>query len=296
MSFTKTCAAMLMAVGLLAVASPARAAIISWDVDPTQSFVRLNIPDQAVSFDGTNATVRIRNNQNTSAWSDAGGRRAFLDGTIASNLIDGSSISFTGGSSNLFALESGSFRPDPAAFDPDAANGDNPDGQFINTNGAAAAFAATVRASVSILTLDLAKIAFRDVVFDINSGSLALDGGGNFAGGSDFGIATSVLDVDGLSAALVGQLIPDILSTPVNGLMGVNTTGGVVTNLGGLDRMLTITITVPITIDFEGVPLTASATGQIVAFATVPEPSSVLLAGFAAFGLCWAGRRRFRRR
>lgn len=295
MRFTKTCAAMLMAVGLLAVAAPARAALISWDVDPTQSFVRLAIPDQAVSFDGTNATVRIRNSQNTSAWSDAGGRRAFLDGTIASNLNDGNSISFLGGQSALVGLESGSFRPNPASFNPADTDGDNPDGQYTNTTGAAAAFAATVRATV-VITVDLAKIAFRSVEFDVNSGSLALDGGGNFAGGSDFGIATAVLDVDGLDAFLVGQLIPDILSAPVAGLMGINTSGGTVTDLGGNLRMLLLNITVPISIDFEGVPLSASAAGQIVAFAIVPEPSSVLLAGFAAFGLCWAGRRRFRRR
>jgi hypothetical protein len=298
MKFSKKCAAICMALGLLAVAAPARAALVSWDVDPAQSFVRLNIPDQQVTVDTTTATIRIRA-ANSATWSDTTGRRAFLDGEISSNLVDGASIAFNGGSNNLFALETGSFRPNPAQFDPNATNADNPDGQYTGTGGVAAAYAAKVRGSVSILTLDLAFIAFRDVFFDIASGVLALDGGGAFAGGANnFGIDSALLDVDGLNAAIVGQVIPDVLSEPLSGLSGLNTGGGVVTNLGGLDRKLTITVSVPISIDLEGTIVTASATGTIVAFATltvIPEPSSVLLAGFAAFGLIWAGRRRIRR-
>lgn len=296
MRFTKAFTAICMALGLLAVAAPARAALVSWDVDPAQSFVRLNIPDQQITIDTTTATIRIRNADN-GAWSDAGGRRAFLDGTISSNLIDATSIAFNGGSHNIFALESGSFRPNPAQFDPNATNDDNPDGQYTGTGGVAAAYAAKVRGSVSFLTLDLAFIAFRDVFYDIASGVLALDGGGAFAGGANnFGIDSALLDVDGLSALIVGQVIPDVLSEPLSGLTGLNNGGGVVTNLGGLNRMLTITVNVPISLDLEGTIVTASATGTIVAFATlVPEPSSVLLAGFAVFGLIWAGRRRIRR-
>jgi hypothetical protein len=63
-----------------------------------------------------------------------------------------------------------------------------------------------------------------------------------------------------------------------------------------LARRLTVQINVPIAIDVDGTIINATATGQIVAFTTlVPEPSSVVPAGFAAFGLCWAGRRRMRR-
>ena len=298
MTLAKTCAVVLLTAGLLAAAAPAWAAIVNWNVDSSQSFVRLNIPDQSDPL-GTN-TFRIRNNQNTSAWSDAGGRRAFLEGTITTQLNDGNSIGFLGGQSSLTALESGSFRPDPAAFDPDATDGDNPNGSYTNTDGAPAAFAARIRyntISAGPFVFDLALIAFRDVVFDIDSGNLALDGGGAFTGGYQFGIASSLLDVDGLSTA-AGQLIPDILNAPQDNLVGISALGGTVTDLGGLDRMLTLNIQVPITLNLPGVPLPllGSATGTIVAFATIPEPSSMLLAGSAALGLIWIGRRRGRKR
>jgi hypothetical protein len=288
------CTAILVAAGLLAIGSPARSAIVNWDIDPSQSFIRLNIPDQGDAFGNT--TVRIRNNQNTSAWSDTGGRRAFLEGTIKTQLNDGTSIGFLGGQNNLTALESGSYRPDPAAFDPDATNGENPNGSYTNTGGVPAAFAARINyATISIpLPLDLARIAFRDVVFDIDSGSpLALDGGGAFTGGYEFGIASSLLDVDGLNT-IAGQLLPDILNAPQDNLTGISSLGGVVTDLGGSDRMLTLSIQVPITFNLPGVPipLLGSATGTIVAFATIPEPPSVLLAGFAALSLIWVGVRR----
>lgn len=298
MSFTKTCAAVLMAVGVLTIAAmPTQAALVHWNVDPTQSFVRLNIPDQEISIDGATVTLRIRNSQNTAAWSDAGGRRAFLDGTIATNLSEGNSISILGGQSSLMALESGSFRPNPAAFDPDATNTDNPDGQYMDTSGAPAAFAATARAATVILfptTIDIAKIAFRNVEFGIDSGILALDGGGAFAGGWSFGIDSSEFDADAVTS-IAGQPIPDVLGLPL-GMTGVNSGGGAVTIFGGLNYQLTIDIDVPIQFELDGTPLNASLTGTIVAIAMIPEPSSALLAGFAALGLCCAGRCRFCRR
>ncbi len=296
MRFSKVCTAFVLALGVLAVAAPAKAGFVTWNVDPDASFLRLTIPDTAINLDGTNVTVRLRN-ANNSAWSDAGGRRAFIGGTIDSNFVDGSSIEFLSGQSNLVGLNSGNFRPNPAAFDPNATNVDNPNGTFTNTSTAPAVFAAKARASISILTLDAAFLAFRDVFFDLASGVLALDGGGAFAGGTnDFGIASANVDLDGLSIAIVGQPIPDTLNQVFTNILGTNSSGGVVTDLGGLDRRLDLPINIPIQIDLgDGIVLNATAAGNIRAFATIPEPSSVLLAGFAAFGLIWAGRRRIRR-
>jgi len=60
---------------------------------------------------------------------------------------------------------------------------------------------------------------------------------------------------------------------------------------------LTLSVNLPLSFDIgDGVFINGNVQGQIVAFATlVPEPSSVFMAGVAALGLCWAGRRRFRR-
>jgi hypothetical protein len=279
-------------------ANQARAELVSWDVDASQSFMRLAIPDQVLTVDGTTATVRIRSQSGSNnPWNDTSGARAFLDGFLSTNYAnDESSITFNGGSNSLVALNSGNYRPNPAEFNPANTNADNPDGQYSGSTAVAGAFGAKVRGSVSILTLDLAYIAFRNVMLDIASGVTPITGG-TFAGSTNnFGIASADLDVDGLSAAIVGQVVPDILSSPLSNLTGLNTAGGSITVLSALDRKLTIQVNVPIAIDLDGTLVNATASGQIVAFTTlVPEPSSVVLAGFAAFGLCWAGRRRMRR-
>lgn len=300
MRITTACSAICMALGLLALAAPARAGLVTWDVDPAQSFMRLTIADQAIPVEGVgNVTIRLRDATSTSSWTDAGGRRAFLDGTLSTNLIDTISVQFNSGSHNLFALEQTNLRPNPAQFT-GPADADNPDGTYVGTGTAPAAFGARVRGSASILTFDAAFLAIRDAFLDIASGAIALGGGTTIAGNTtNVGIASASIDVDGLALPLgLGQAIPDIFNETIGLGTLANTTGGSIVVVGGpgsLDRMLTLTVTVPIALDVEGILINGSATGTIVAFATIPEPSSVLLASFAAFGLMWAGRRRFRR-
>lgn len=278
-------------------ANGAQAGLVTWDVDPTASFMRLAFPDQSLPVEGIgNVTIRLRD-ANNGAWSDAGGRRAFLDGTLQTDLNDGSSVEFLSGSHNLFALEGTNVRPDPASFNPLNINAANPDGQYSGSATAPAAFGAKVRGTY-IVTFDAAYLAFRDVFLDIASGVVPLAGGTTLANGStNFGIQSLSIDADGLSLPLgLGQPIPDTLNATINLANSLNTAGGTVTNVGGLLRKLTYTVTVPIAINVEGIVITGSASGQVVAYALIPEPSSVLLASFAGFALCWAGRRRFRRR
>ena len=294
------CKAILMAAGLaqVAMAPKAQDGLVSWDVDPSQSYVRLAIPDTTLDLNGTAVTVRLRD-ANSNAWSDAGGRRAFLDGTIETDLNDGSSVEFLSGTHNLFALEQTLLRPNPAQFDPGAVNADNPDGQYTGTGTALAAYGAKVRGTaLSIITFDAAYLAFRDVLFDIASGVVPLTGGTTIAGSAtNVGIASANIDADGLALPLgLGQPIPDLINQNVSLGTLTNVAGGTVTNLGGDFRKLLLTVNVPISLDVEGIIVNGTATGQIVAFATVPEPSTVLMATMAMLGLCWTGRRRLVRR
>jgi hypothetical protein len=272
----------------------AQASPVSWNVDPVQSYIRLSIPDQSVVIDGTSVTMRLRG-ANNAAWSDSNGARAFLDGTIATELQPGS-IEFLGSAHNLFALESGSYRPSPAQWDPNATNVDNPDGQYIGTDGAPAAFAAKARGSVLLITPDLAYLAFRSVQFDVDSGAIPLAynfGGATFAGGTNsFGIQSAAIDIDGLAAQLVGQPVPDMRNKLLSDLIGWNVLGGTIVNFTSFGPELTLLVNTPIAIEVDGVPLQAIVSGQIVAYTTIPEPSSILLAGCAAFGLFVACRRR----
>jgi hypothetical protein len=136
--------ALAAALAALACTTPAVAGIVSWNVDPAASFLRLSVPDQLISLNNAVLDLRVRNSNN-SAWNDAGGRRAFLDGTIVTQLNDGNSIEFLSGQHSLVALEDHSLRPNPAAFNPSLTSSLNPDGQYSNATTAPAAFGARVR-------------------------------------------------------------------------------------------------------------------------------------------------------
>ena len=156
-----------------------------------------------------------------------------------------------------------------------------------------------MRATVSILTVDVAFLAIRDVLFDLSSNSIALGGGTTIANGTtSLGIASALIDADGLSLPLgLGQPIPDTFGAAFDsGGNFANTTGGTITIVDPMTRKLTLTVTVPIALDISGVILNASAVGQIVAYAVVPEPSSFALLGFgtAALGVTVYRRRRSR--
>ncbi len=287
--------AIALTAALFAAPTIAGAAPLTWAIDDSQSSLTLNVPDQSVTLDGTTATIRLRNADN-SAWSQ--GKTAAVAGTLSTDFVDGVSIEFLSGQHNAFGLTSGSFRPNPADFDPGATNAENPDGQFTGTSTAPAVFAAKVRASVSFVTLDVAWISFLDVAYDLDSaGPLAIGGGGAFAGNAlAVGVESATVALDGLST-LVGQVIPDTPGTPFDNIFGANTLAGATVTTpdpvgNPLLRQLTIPVDVPLSLTLEGTNLNASATGEIVAFALVPEPTTLLLLAGGLAGLAVHGRKR----
>jgi hypothetical protein len=286
----------LAAAAVFATATPASAALVNWIVDPTQSYVRLNIPDQNLTVDGLGSvSIRVRDAGSSTSWTDNGGRRAALGGMVATNYNPGTSIDFIGGAHQLYALNSGNFRPNPNAFDSSATNSSNPDGQYIATSSAQAAFAMRFRSSLAFLP-DLGYGALRDVLFDLESGSLPLLGGTNFSGGT-FGLESAEFDLDAIGAAGFGQPFPDIRAQDVGPWTDTNSGSGLITTADPWSLLpeMRLQINVPIQIDLgDDVVLSASFTGQLVAH-LIPEPSSIFMAGLAVLGLCWAGRRRLRR-
>lgn len=297
-TLAKPAVAFLAAALLLAALAPAevaRASITDWSVDSSESFVRLTIPDSNLTLPGFGgATIRVRNQTSTSAWTDAGGRLAMLGGTVSSNYDDGVSIDFLSGQHNLFALEQTLLRPDPAQFTgpPDA---ENPNGTYVGTGTAPAAYGGRFR-ETTLLPLEVGYFAIRSVIWDLGGTSIGLDGSGLFGGGtSDFGIDTALLDVDGMSLpGGIGQVLPDVLHEPFGGILSTNASGGRIENLGGALRKLTYTINVPLGLSVNGIAIPGTMNGLIVAYATVPEPGSLVLlacGGGCAAAAAWRRRR-----
>ncbi len=151
---------------------------------------------------------------------------------------------------------------------------------------------------MSFVTVDAAFISFLDVAYDIASaGPLAIGGGGAFAGNAlAVGVETATVALDGLST-LVGQPIPDTPGTPFDNIFGGNTLAGASVTTpdpvgNPLLRQLTIPVNVPLQLSLEGTNLNASATGTIVAFALIPEPTTLLLLAGGLAGLAAHGRKR----
>ena len=152
--------AIVASIGL--APAPAKALPLTWNVDPASSYIRLTIPDQDVTVpDLGDVTLRIRDAGSTTAWTDAGGRRASLDGEIATDYRDGTSITFLSGSHDLFALETTGLRPNPAQWSAATTN-------YTGTSTALAALGGRVRGTF-ILTFDAAFLAFRSVRLDITN-------------------------------------------------------------------------------------------------------------------------------
>ena len=154
------------------LSSAAQAQIgLTFTVDSTQSYITLNIPNFSIS--GNGIAIRGENRTNdaplSSAWSSSTttGNTAFVSGTIATT-VGGSftgktltAIQFVSGANNLSALNSGNYRPNPAAYNALTSVYSN------NTNapGNYAAIAASTLLGNAVL------ISFDNVTYDIGTNS-----------------------------------------------------------------------------------------------------------------------------
>jgi hypothetical protein len=156
-----------------------------------------------------------------------------------------------------------------------------------------------VRGAVSIFQFDIGFVSFLDVSYDFDSAVLPLSGAGGFAGNAvAMGVEQALIAFDGLVVSLISSQpvadSPGALFGPFEGLNAA--TGAAVTTPDPIGnpmlRRLSIPVNLPLSIVLEGVPLTASASGTITAFALVPEPTTLLLVGGGMAGLAALGRRR----
>lgn len=262
-----------IAVGLI---GQIHAAAVNWTIDSSQSYIRLNIPDQIINIGGGNVLPVAMRDQGAnpgsavaSSWTDAGKRLAGLSGTISSNMT-ANSISFTSGTHAAPAVASGLWRPDAASWD----------GSTFNT-GLGATTPSVFAADLTVQgLLRAAFLNFYNVNTDYAGTATGLvnyagAGSGSYNTGA---LAGTTMDLDALTlitdgrsslAALIGTV-----NLGSNGSLSIN-------DLGGLNRELVMNHNVGFVVLINGLPVNASFDSQVVARAIVPEPTAAALVGVA---------------
>lgn len=244
---------------------------VKWQIDSSRSYVRLTIPDQNVQVPELGeVTVKLRNADSNSQWTDSGGRRAALEGEIVTEYMDGVALRFVSGAHHIRAIEQTSLRPNPEAWDAQTAS-------YTNASTAPAALGARVRATFLILTFDVAFVAFRNISMDLGNPTglpILLCNGALSPNTTICGVAGATVDIDGVELPLeLGQPIPDTRGAEIPFLAVTNSIDGEIASLGGQNRQLTIHIAITdFPVQSEDVSLKGTAEVQIVAVATVPEP------------------------
>lgn len=307
--------AALAACALALSAAQAHADPLSFTVDQTQSYLTLNIPNFSLSTSVGNATISLLAQNRTNgapvntSWNanTTTGNTAFVSGTIATDVGGSftgktlSAIQFIAGANNLNALSSGNYRPNPAAYNAITT-------QFSNNSAGTGNYGTTAHASVlgGLVSGNAALVSFDNVSYDVgtnallptsntvNSGTFFVNGNGVIANAINTGILSSIFSVQGLSLPIEGKLIADSTGTLGGLTLGdTSTTKGTYTYTSSTNLQIKVPVLIPVSIALGGgLFINGTASGQFVANAVVPEPSTMALAGLGMVSLVAVARRR----
>jgi len=290
-------------------ASVAKAELIQWSIESSASKLTLAIPDAVLNLSGTLLTARVRNETGSSnTWNV--GNSASMSGLINTDYkeVGQHNIQYLANPLGQWkALTSGNYRPNPAQYNPTSTDATNTNGTFTGSTAQnfPAVFAAKLRATAVLilpLTFDAAFMDIYNVMYDAISGVLPVSGltGGSFVTNNllTLGIADAPIALDGFGSSILGQAIPQAIPDTLDNLgssLGLNTSlsNATITDLGGLNRRMTIPVLIKSSIDVGGFPLNITLTGTIVAVANVPEPATLMMAGVGIVGLSAVARRKY---
>jgi len=272
---------------LLTNLASSQAEHVNFYIDSSNSYLTLAIPN--FTFANTTINVLGQNRTNgaplTTNWGTTTGNTAFLSGsfatTIGGNFQGGviNSVQFIAGSSTITALNSGNYRPNPAALNTSAVpaifNNNTPHpGNFGGTLHTMLGNAAYFNLSNTDLALEnTAPISVAGNQFPVNLLGNSLT----------TGFSSTMLSLQGGSLLLLGVLIPGQVNT-LTGLTAANTATGnaeFVYAPANAFAKLTIPVSFPFAIPLgDGTFINGTAMGKVVALSELtPEPSTCVLAG-----------------
>ncbi len=285
-----------VAVILWLSAKVSMAVPITWTIDSSVSQLTMTIPNQIINLpNGPVMLYTLNQTGPNTTWTV--GNHAFVGGTIPTNYTDGSSITFFPVDS-IVGLNSGSYRPNTAVYDPNAL----PFPKFTDTSLAPAVFGMKFNAN---LAFDVSYASFPALNFEMGSLQLPLSGvplgTQTFnPNAMSFG-TTGLFAYDGVSVPGLGVVTPDFLTgSPLSDTINSTGSAAAIVAPDPIGQPLLRRMTTPIRYDTHidmggGVFVEVLISGTIVSTAIVPEPSSLAL-GCAAFAglalyLCRRSRR-----
>ncbi len=247
--------------------SPSQADLVNWNIDASQSFIQLSIPQQSVTTTSGTFDIRIRNQTGSSSvWNV--GNKAFLDGTLTTSYALGDTdIRIIGGQSTIQGLNSGSFDP----LSSPAGAGDAP-----------AVYGGKAQGDLPIFGWDdVAFVALRNVLFDAATTTALPISAGNFDSTAvQIGVAGGEAAYRGVG--LAGGSIGSGVEVFPPFLAANTAAGGMITTPNPMipaQQRLTVSVNIPVTLDLGGGGVTGTATGTIVANAVVPAANDRIAAG-----------------
>ncbi|HEY4310364.1 MAG TPA: PEP-CTERM sorting domain-containing protein [Pirellulales bacterium] len=292
---TRHCTTATLLCVFLCAPSIARADALQFSIDSTRSYLTLTIPNFSVEGIAVSITGQNRTNGApiSTLWSASTntGNTAFVSGTLSTTVggsLSGktlSAIQFISGANSLSALNSGNYRPNPAAYNTATS-------AYVNNSAAAANYGMTIHISLG----NQALVSFDNVAYDIGSNPLAASntvGSGSFStAGIDAGILNSQLVLQGLSTILESAF-PNAIYSLSN--TGPNSAGSGSYSYSADDSKLSLVVPLNVPLEFNfagGFVFDGTLSGQFVATAAVPEPATLILAGLGMTLLAAVARRR----
>jgi hypothetical protein len=315
----------IMAV-LALTAGVAKAQNLVWKINPAASVAQLSIQQTFIpaSLSSGNGDLHIdivnQSGPPSAGWND--GNAGPLTGTFVTNYVEGSSVQFVNadprtniqGVNHVTAVHPTGFTPNAALWDPNAPNGDGGFGAYVAVAPQAPAMWAN-NAFIEEFAAYASSNAFTNTHFALDSASPVASAPAGYnqevfnPSGSNFGLSQTdfllhsyipSLVTDSLTIAADPNANPDSKSPPPtfignNQSVSILSAPAVITANGNTRTMTLPFAIAPIIFYVGDVPFGGALIGQIVATTTVPEPSTMMMAGLGLVSLGFVARKKFRK-